>query len=924
MEEKDLIRKINEESENKVPDVYDKVIFAANAQGLFNNNNNDEQVYSDGETVALGGVNRKAIAITTLASVAAVCLAIALPIALSGKYDGGLSIPPIGDGGDKVVVDIDLRKDYAIGAVTTARLAESFLGTAETAATTAKTMTARTVSTDDFSEFGTYFSALDCFLGEGFDISDQTSTEKYANSVVFSGQRVSGDKFKYGMYYTEYKIQSNDYVDGDPVNYYLEGVIQFSDFIDDIHNVNFGKFSLVGERTLSSEAVDAEETALTLYAYPNLADKTTYALMELDYEEIDGVAIRSYSYKIVKGGETLGEAVAYKPSDEELVIDVKDNEESNGVFNITGRTEDNLFDVNYTMGENRGKFTVQTTTDGLEYFLEENGFFTYVKNDDGTCSINGYNANLSMPENLIIPSSIDGMPVVSIRNSAFNNKLKAKKLVISEGIQEIGNLAFYWGKALESVQLPTSLTKIGYQAFSNCSNLLEINLPDNLISIGFKAFECCNKITKVIIPSNAQYIDADVFFECTSLKTVEIPASVTYLGTGVFAGCARLESITVDANNSVYHSKDNCLIETESKTLVAGCKTSKIPADGSVTVIGKSAFWDVGLQEIELPSGITKISDTAFYKNSLRSLSLPEGLTTIGSAAFSNNYILSELSLPSTLEMIWYEAFQYCNNLKKVHIPKNVTWIDSTAFQECTSITQITVDENNRFYHSAGNCLIDTENKVLVFGCKESIIPDDGSVEIIDSYAFYGCEIQSITIPDSVWQIRNNAFSLSTLTSIVLSNNLTQIDEYAFNNCNELTRIVLPEGLEMLGKGVFLSCENLEEVVLPSSLVGLDIGVFAECPSLKSIVFTSNLTCVNNEMFQNCTSLQSVTIPKSVTAINFQAFYGCSNLQEINFGGTMAEWVAVEKDGETWDWATGDYVVKCIDGTLAKDGSVIN
>lgn len=910
MDKKDLFKKISKESENNVPDVYDKILFAAHAEGLFDNYDNAE-VYSDGETVALGGVNRKAIAITTLASVAAVCLAIALPIALSGKHEGGLSIPPVGNYDNKVVADIDLGDSYAYGAVTTARLAESFLNKPTSGA---NAMAKRaSVSVDDFDEFGAYFSALDCFLGDEFGLSNQTPPDKYAKSIVISGERVSGDKFIYGMYYTEYKILSEDYVEGGPVDYYLEGVIQI---------MGIGMTSIIGERTLASNAEGAEETALKLYAYPDLEDKCTYALMELGSEDIDGTEIRSYTYRMVTGGETLSEAVAYKPTGDELVIDIKDDEEGDGVFGVTGRTEEGYFDVNYKIGENRGNFTIKSTSDGLEYFLVKDGLFTYKENGDGTCSITGYDKNQTLPDSLVIPSTYNGLPVVSIGNSAFYG-IRVKTVIISEGIREIGNSAFN-GSSLQTLLFPSTLTTINFMAFDGCNQLSEINLPENLTSIGAKAFDGCTNIVDLTIPSKVQRIDSYAFYECTKLTSVKLPASVGYIGTGAFSGSYCLASLTVDANNNTYHSVDNCIINTESKVLVTGCKNSIIPVDGSVTEIGAYAFSGELLSNINLPNTITKISECAFYRNYFESVTLPEGLVEIGYSAFLSNEYLKEINLPSTLEKIAGDAFQYCTSLESVNIPEKVTDFSASTFMECTGLIRLTVDANNPVFHSDGNCIIETASKTLVLGCKTSVIPDDGSVEVIGPYAFFHCELGYVTLPDCIKQIGTDAFAVSSLTGITFSKDLTIIDVSAFNACDNLTRIELPRGLIAIYRGAFSGCMNLEEVVLPSTLKVYDIEVFEDCRSLKSLVFTSGLKSINNKTCKNCIVLESVIIPKTVTVIEFQAFYGCTNLKEINFTGTVAEWEAIQKDGETWNWDTGDYVVKCTDGTLAKDGTVIN
>ena len=73
------------------------------------------------------------------------------------------------------------------------------------------------------------------------------------------------------------------------------------------------------------------------------------------------------------------------------------------------------------------------------------------------------------------------------------------------------------------------------------------------------------------------------FYNRSGLTSATIPDSVTSIGYGAFYGCTGLTSIVVEDGNPVYHSAGNCIIETDSKTLILGCKTSVIPDDGSVT-----------------------------------------------------------------------------------------------------------------------------------------------------------------------------------------------------------------------------------------------------------------------------------------------------------------------------------------------------
>ena len=307
--------------------------------------------------------------------------------------------------------------------------------------------------------------------------------------------------------------------------------------------------------------------------------------------------------------------------------------------------------------------------------------------------------------------------------------------------------AFSYCKGLTSVTIGSGVTNIGWGAFRGCTGLTSVTIPDSVTSIGYEAFFYCTRLTSVTIPDSVTSIGSSAFSGCTGLTSVTIPDRVTSIGNSVFSYCTGLTSITVAKGNTKYHSAENCLIGTESKTLIAGCKNSIIPTDGSVTSIGYMAF--------EGCTGLTSVT-------------IPDRVTSIGFLAFAN-----------------------CTGLTSVTIPDSVTSIGYEAFLGCTGLTSITVAKGNTKYHSAGNCLIEKESKTLIAGCKNSIIPTDGSVTSIGDSAFSRrTGLTSITIPDSVTSIGDSAFSRCTgLTSITIPNSVTSIGSWAFEGCTGLTSI---------------------------------------------------------------------------------------------------------------------------------------
>ena len=101
----------------------------------------------------------------------------------------------------------------------------------------------------------------------------------------------------------------------------------------------------------------------------------------------------------------------------------------------------------------------------------------------------------------------------------------------------------------------------------------------------------------------------------------------------------------------MYHSSGNCIIETASKTLVVGCQTSVIPADGSVTSIDARAFEGcTGVITIVIPNGVTSIGAYAFAEcDNLTAIVLPNGVTSIDHDAFYGCARLTEIVIPASV-----------------------------------------------------------------------------------------------------------------------------------------------------------------------------------------------------------------------------------------------------------------------------------
>lgn len=167
-------------------------------------------------------------------------------------------------------------------------------------------------------------------------------------------------------------------------------------------------------------------------------------------------------------------------------------------------------------------------------------------------------------------------------------------------------------------------------------------------------------------------------------------------------------------------------------------------------------------------------------------------VTTVGRSAFreAGSY-LEYIDISDSITTISNLAFAGCYALRAITIGHNLTTIGDMAFMGCSALESIVAVEEHSKYHSAGNCLIETESKTLIAGCKTSVIPNDGSVEIIGSSAFNGNTVLSrLSIPEGV----------------------TTIGAEAFYACSKLTYVILPHSLESIGSHAFFQCEKLTDI----------------------------------------------------------------------------------------------------------------
>jgi hypothetical protein len=194
-------------------------------------------------------------------------------------------------------------------------------------------------------------------------------------------------------------------------------------------------------------------------------------------------------------------------------------------------------------------------TKGLEYSLLDGG--VAVLAGIGYCE----------KEDVVVPSSISGFPVVGVAEKAFCRSDKIKSITLPSSVRYIDEQAFAWCRNLERVSFESvleigerafmgcdklnsidwgnELEVIGEKAFAYCTALKFVSLPESVSALGEASFEGCRGLVSIDLSNSVKMIENSTFSACTSLRQVKLPKRLEYIDEYAFAYCTAITEMLV-------------------------------------------------------------------------------------------------------------------------------------------------------------------------------------------------------------------------------------------------------------------------------------------------------------------------------------------------------------------------------------------
>ena len=513
-----------------------------------------------------------------------------------------------------------------------------------------------------------------------------------------------------------------------------------------------------------------------------------------------------------------------------------------------------------------------TTEDGLEYSVF-----------NGEVTITGYRGRSTV---IIIPDTIDGIPVTAVGDNAFSSLSELSSVYIPPSIKKIGDYAFYDNYSFDTVYFGGTYSEWTDIIKGDKTGLRYVTVIYNYVMTadGFEfaverktntatLAKYTGTSTDVVIPESINgcvvvTIANSVFLKNLKLQSITIPSSVTLIEGNAFKDCTALSSVTMSRLRS-----DDTVIEDDA---FKNCTSLT-----SVSIADLSLWCSTDFGNV--------YSNPLFYADKLylngeavTDLVIPKETGTISARAFYNYKGLESLTFEGKVT-VESHAFAECKNLESITGCDYLDFVGERAFYNTAFYENDENWENNGLY--MGKALVGF--KRFADGC----IDIKKGTEIIVDKAFDSCvNIDEVFIPESVTYVGESAF--------YNTHSLKKI--YYEGTSMKWSQIEIKDKNDYLDTAVKIYCfgTDLEGVAYTYYTATKNVKIWGYIGDEKQFVVPSKIegypvTMIGAGTFADLEGLESIVIPKEVKRIENNAVSGCPLLKTIYYEGSPSEWTSI-------------------------------
>ena len=333
------------------------------------------------------------------------------------------------------------------------------------------------------------------------------------------------------------------------------------------------------------------------------------------------------------------------------------------------------------------------------------------------------------------------------------------------------------------------------QPFHNYPTIKQLVLGGELLDIPQSCFMGCSGIEEIIFEDGNKIatIGTDAFQGCSSLKSIELPATITSVPMNLCLGCSQLNSVTFL---------------------------------GEVTSIQQSAFNGcAALQNFTFPATLKTIAASAFYNSGLTGvIELPEGVTSVGANAFAGANAITGIKLPSTLATIGNAAFGPIENLASIELAdgNSAFTVNNGVLTNAAGTRLLVTAHEGEIGTTINNGTIETIDN---YGMAYSPFTDVNLASLVEigNFGFYRAAIKEFTYKAGMI-VNPNAFLESDLETLNTEEGAREIPQNLCANCTKLTTVNISNTVTNMFQDAFAGCTALKHMDLGANINYMEKG----------------------------------------------------------------------------------------------------